>query len=394
MTTPIILSQFFYPKPGATAQLITDLSLELSRLNSNVRVITATPGDDLPGVTIKRLNLPSLGERSILSKSVSGILFTAYCLFYLLRQDLTQSRLLIVSNPPFIGIIGLILNALNGCRYTFLIQDLFPQSAFLTGIISHHNPLYRLCRLAMASICKNSENIIVLSDEMSRKAFSDFNLPVLPAVIPNWSVSNSLTIQDNDPYPYSSRWNLDRSFVIQYSGNQGRLHDLITLLEAARLLQHLNILFVFIGDGAKHMQVKQYRDKYELSNILIKPLQPLSRLSASLKACDMSVVSTIFGSHQIIAPSKLYGILSTGKPVLAITSPASYLAKEVFSSKFGICVAPGDVLELSSQLQHLYFHREELEAMGRNASHYYKQNFGLHKSAIAYNNILNPDKQT
>ena len=175
---------------------------------------------------------------------------------------------------------------------------------------------------------------------------------------------------------------------LQYSGNFGRLHDLLTLLEAARLLQGQQVQFVFIGGGAKQNQIEAYQSGFQLDNVLRLPYQPRRRLPESLAACDLQAVGLIPGAEDTVAPCKFYGILASGRAVVLIARRSCDLAQLVLQEGCGIVVEPGEAAELAEKLQTLSQHPEQVAAMGQRSRELYEQHFGMERSIDRYAALL------
>ena len=139
----VIISQYFYPSHASTSQLMTDLAGGLADRNYDVRVYTGTASfsPELDKVQITRSPDPLQSSKSILGKLISSLFFLVGALFYVtFKVDKTDS-LLIASNPPYSGIIGIVFKFLKSGKYYFLLQDVFPESAILSGIIKPESKL-------------------------------------------------------------------------------------------------------------------------------------------------------------------------------------------------------------------------------------------------------------
>ena len=111
-----------------------------------------------------------------------------------------------------------------------------------------------------------------------------------------------------------------------YSGNQGRCHDLETIIYAANNLRNnSSVIFLFIGDGAQHAFLKELCNRLNLSNVLFLPYQRLEDTPYSLASADVAIVSLSRDTDALVAPSKLYGHLAAGTPVAVISPESSYL---------------------------------------------------------------------
>ena len=381
----LIITEHFFPSTGATAQLITDLVSSLKDQNVNHHVLTSSHSSHRCS-DVTRIYYSSPKTSKISLKVLTGVLFFFSAFFWVIFTEKKFSKVLIVSNPPFIGLLGPLLLFLKKLPYVFLLQDLFPRSAILSGILPAVGPVSFAWKLLQSLICSLSETTIFLSRSMEVTARTDFLFPFKSIVIHNWSVCNPYTqsITDN---PYYEKWNLSQHLTIQYSGNFGRLHEFTTLLESARLLKSLNIQFIFIGDGAKRSQVLAYLDEYNLDNIKVYDYQPLSLLSASLCSCDLAVISLVPGADGTVAPSKLYGILSSGKPIILIAMRNTALAHEVVENGLGFVVEPGDTLALVRLLQNIHSGSTLLPSHSHITT-YYQRTYGASKSLLEYNRVL------
>lgn len=379
----IILTEHFEPSTGATAQLISDLANDLHHKGLSLRVLTSTPGLNSHSYKVLRFT-PELPHSNLLiAKTLQGFHFFIASLNWLISHSRSYETILIVSNPPFIGLVGLLLKLLKSKKYVFLFQDIFPRSASLAGILPSRGPLFWLWKSLITRVLNASEATIVLSQSMIERCKQEFGSTCNLVSIPNWSTSTNRQLLHRKNY-LSRDWGLDSFFTVQYSGNFGRLHDIITLLEVARLLQAYPIKFLFIGGGAKLNQIRAYKDAYNLQNILIKNYQPRHLLAASLAVADISVVSLIPGADDTVAPSKLYGILAASRPVLLISSPEGELARLIRLAECGTTYTPGDAVEISRYLLHLLDKPAQTHYMAMKAKALYNNKFGRSRSTEHY----------
>ena len=387
----VIISQYFYPSHASTSQLMTDLARGLVNRDYDVRIYTGTPSSspELDKVKITRSPDPLQSTKSILGKLISSLFFLVGALFYVtFKVDKTDS-LLIASNPPYSGIIGILFKFLKGGKYYFLLQDVFPESAILSGIIKPESKLISILNRLIYFICKNSEKTIVLSKSM--KKLMEFKYPDFKnlCIIENWSIENiSITTKENNAF--ANEYGLDKKFTVLYSGNIGRLHDIETLAEAIKKLNFIqpNIQFVFIGDGAKLKLLQDYQHKFGLNNLLLLPFQPRELLSQTLTACDVALVSLVKGAEQIVAPCKLYGMLASGRAIVAISEQGSYIDNLLTSGDCGINCSPGNYEQLADILQTLSISPERVKTMGLNSHKLYLEKYTLNRALREYEAVL------
>lgn len=274
-----IFTQYFYPHHGATSQLITDLAKGLSQHGYTVNIFTETKSkgttpESFSKINIKRTFSPVKSSINIFSKVISSIFFLIGALWHVIFSIPSNTSILIASNPPYAGIIGILFKIVHRGKYYFLLQDIFPESAVMSGIIKEKSVLYKFFGKLIYTTCKYSKYTIVLSSSMQEfleKKYPDLKPQI--KVIENWAIEDIPTInkQEND---FAKQHKLDGIFTVLYSGNLGRLHDIETIAEAAKILKNEPIKFVFIGGGAKTKIVKQASENYRLQNILLLPYQP------------------------------------------------------------------------------------------------------------------------
>jgi len=387
-----ILTQYFYPNLFSTSQLMTDLAKGLSQDGYIVNIFTGTQSSTTPEalskVNLNRAFSPVKSSTSILSKVSSSMFFLLGALWYVIFQAASNAPILIASNPPYAGILGICFKIIHRGKYYFLLQDIFPESAAMSGIIKKNSILYKFFSKLIYITYKYSEYIIVLSTSMQEfleKKYPDLKPKI--KVIENWAIEDIPSISKSENL-FSQQYQLNDVFAILYSGNLGRLHDIETITEAAKILKDEPIKFVFIGDGAKTKIVKQAINNYQLQNILLLPYQPRELLPLSLTACDISLVSLITGAESIVAPCKLYGMLAAGRGIISISVPNSYIDQLLINSGCGINVAPGDCQHLANVICQLASDSQKVKLMGEKARQLYKTRYTFKRALDEYKNLI------
>jgi len=371
---------------------MTDLAKGLSQDGYIVNIFTGTQSSTTPEalskVNLNRAFSPVKSSTSILSKVSSSMFFLLGALWYVIFQAASNAPILIASNPPYAGILGICFKIIHRGKYYFLLQDIFPESAAMSGIIKKNSILYKFFSKLIYITYKYSEYIIVLSTSMQEfleKKYPDLKPKI--KVIENWAIEDIPSISKSENL-FSQQYQLNDVFAILYSGNLGRLHDIETITEAAKILKDEPIKFVFIGDGAKTKIVKQAINNYQLQNILLLPYQPRELLPLSLTACDISLVSLITGAESIVAPCKLYGMLAAGRGIISISVPNSYIDQLLINSGCGINVAPGDCQHLANVICQLASDSQKVKLMGEKARQLYKTRYTFKRALDEYKNLI------
>jgi glycosyltransferase involved in cell wall biosynthesis len=372
---------------------MTDLAKGLSQHDYTVNIFTETQSKETTLESFRKINInrafsPIKSSTSIFSKIISSIFFLIGALWYVIFSVPSNTPLLIASNPPYAGILGILFNIVRRGKYYFLLQDIFPESAVMSGIMKQNSILYKLFSKVIYLTYKYSEYIIVLSTSMQE--FLDKKYPDLKTkikVIENWAIED-IPVVSKPENNFAQQYELDEIFTVLYSGNMGRLHDIETITEAAKILKDEPIKFVFIGDGAKTKIVKQVIENYQLQNILLLPYQPRELLPLSLTACDISLVSLIPGAESIVAPSKLYGMLSAGRGIISISVPNSYIDKLLTNSGCGVNLPPDDPQQLADIIRQLARDNQRVKSMGEIARQLYETRYTFKRALEEYEKLI------
>ncbi|MBU0916378.1 MAG: glycosyltransferase WbuB [Gammaproteobacteria bacterium] len=153
--------------------------------------------------------------------------------------------------------------------------------------------------------------------------------------------------------------------VVLYAGNLGQKQGIEVVLDAARALQaEPRIQFVMVGAGAAEATLKAHAA--DLKNVRWLPLQPLELLNDLLNMADIHVLPQRADAADLVMPSKLTGMLASGKPVIGTATLETQLGQVL--AECGVRVEPGDAAALTAAIRALAVSPQEqarLGAMGR-----------------------------
>jgi glycosyltransferase involved in cell wall biosynthesis len=174
------------------------------------------------------------------------------------------------------------------------------------------------------------------------------------------------------PQPRANDWarenGLVNKFVVMHSGNIGHAQDLNALVRAATFLRDLeDLAIVIIGTGARHAELLALAERLQVDAVRFLPYQSREVLSDSLSAADLHIVGLARGLSGYVVPSRLYGVMAVGRPVLAAAEPTSETAQLVQSVGCGIVVPPGRPELLTETIRKAYNGEYDLVEMGARA---------------------------
>src|SRR5207237_1247771 len=129
------------------------------------------------------------------------------------------------------------------------------------------------------------------------------------SLAPNWAPAGLAPASANAAAALRDEWGLREKFVVAYSGNLGRVHDLDPVLDLADALRaDARIAFVFVGSGAQRAALEAAATRRGLANVHFRPPQPRARLAESLAVGDVHLVTLRPDCARYVFPSKLYGV--------------------------------------------------------------------------------------
>jgi colanic acid biosynthesis glycosyl transferase WcaI len=242
--------------------------------------------------------------------------------------------------PAFFCAPSTILTALlSGAAAWLHVQDFEIDAAFDLGLLPAAGAIHNFALAYERLVMRGFDRVSSISSNMVKR-LAEKGVPKHKREhFPNWVDIDSIRPLDG---PNQIRRELgidDDQIVLLYSGNLGVKQGFEMLLQLAQQLHDdLRLHFVFCGDGAFRPQLE--RMTAGLGNVSLLPLQPLEKLNELLNAADIHLLPQKEGAAALVMPSKLTGMLASGRPVIATASPGTQVADAV--SGCGINIAPGD----------------------------------------------------
>jgi glycosyltransferase involved in cell wall biosynthesis len=148
------------------------------------------------------------------------------------------------------------------------------------------------------------------------------------------------------------------------------------------------ILFVLIGNGAARAGLEKTAREKNLENVQFFDYQPNEHLAESLSAADVHILTQDPRTVRYLAPSKLYGILASGTPVIAIAPGDCCLARMIRDEQVGYVVEPDNPAALADQIQHCAASRDELPPLAQRARQLALARFDRSRSIRAFRDLL------
>ncbi|MGD9740753.1 MAG: glycosyltransferase family 4 protein [Bauldia sp.] len=379
MPSIIFINKYFAPDHSATSQILTDLATHLAASRFDVDVVTSrqtygNPNAELPetatldGVRIHRLTTSRHGRSSLTGRGLDTLSF--YRTASRKVRELAHPGDVVVAktDPPLLSIPIGRAAAARGALVVNWLQDLYPEVAGELGVRVLRGPAgAALARLRDRSLRAAAMNVAI-GDRMAARLRGRGIPAARVRVIPNWADEEAIHPVAPEANRYRDELGLRDAFVVGYSGNLGRAHEIDTLLGAAEKLQGTTgIAFLFIGGGHLRGALEAEVRRRGLRGFVFRDYAPREMLSESLTVADVHFVSLRPAMEGLIVPSKIYGIAAAGRPVIAVAAKDGEIGALVARHRFGVPVAPGDASGFADAILALRDDGELRSEMGRNA---------------------------
>ena len=388
----VFLNRFYWPEEPATAQLLTDLAEALAGRGFEVTVITSAsdpagvpPRADHAGVAIQRIRGTRWSHSGLAGKAVDFAAFYLGAIWALLRTARRGDCVVALTDPPLLGVGVWVAARLRGARVFHWVQDIYPEIAVaLTGQrwLQALRPLRNLA-------WRRSDGCVTLGTDMAAVLTQAGVPPAKITVLPNWApaglgLPSATAVADQRAY-----WLLAGQFVVAYSGNLGRVHDLGPVLDVATTLRdEAGITFVFIGAGAQRAWLEAQALQRGLRNVHFQLPQPRAHLAKTLALGDVHLVTLRPGCESYVFPSKLYGVAAAGRPVIFIGPPGCEVARQVTGGDLGLAFARDEIAGIADALRQLHADPGRVRRLGEAAGEFGRHHAGPARAAAVWEGLL------
>lgn len=393
----LIISLFFSPEPIGISKYTGEMAKWLSEQGFNVEIITATPfypqWQIYPEYQRKKWWYQNEKINSVevlrcplwVPKKVNGIKRVFHLASFALSSSVaiigkifSKPDLIFVIQPTIVNIPATILLAKLLRKPSWLhIQDFEFDLALNLSLFGNIKKPFALLRWIERTLYQAFDTVSTISNGMLRKLSSEKQVqPSRTILLPNWVDCDKIKPIEKSSFRESLSI-APETIVVLYSGNMGRKYDLEMVTNtASQLANDPNILFVFCGDGVARTQLESACQK--LNNAKFLPLQPEEKLNDLLNLADIHLLPQKEDAADSVMPSKLLGILASGKSLIATVTKTSEIGKEI--KDCGIIIPPGDEVAFKSALISLANNEALRHNLGSNGRQLAVRKFG--KQAI------------
>lgn len=361
----LLLNQTFHPDIAATAQHAHDLARHLVAAGHEVVVVTSrsTYGsagatlakrEIVDGAEVHRVGFSLFGKGGTLSRAVDfGIFYLAATarLLAVKRVDVVVP----FTTPPLIVGAAWLNRRLRGTPYVYWVMDLYPDLAAALGVMPAGGLAHRVFERLSRRFLRGAARVVVLGRCMRDRVAAKGIDPAKLVHIGVWADKGEVAPRAESEREENRKrvaWGLTGKLAVMYSGNLGLGHDTEAMCDAMRRLRdRADVRFVFVGGGKGLAAVKAFAEREGLANVRFEPYQPREELGESLTAGDVHLISQKAELTGMLVPSKLFGVMAAGRPVVFVGSEEAEAARVVAESRCGAAVREGDGAALAAAIE-------------------------------------------
>jgi putative colanic acid biosynthesis glycosyltransferase WcaI len=375
----LLLNLYYPPDTSATAKMAETVVNALARENE-VTILCGRPSYDpserrswrlfqtekiasQESVRIVRVGSTDYPRFNMKKRVLNYLTYTALMIPRALFT--TCDVVVAMTDPPFEGIVGAFVAALKGKPYFYNIRDMYPDMA-VGGSIVPPGLLARVWETLHRWALRRATKVIVLGEDMRYRILAK-----------GVRAERIEIVRDGTEIPgaESPKPQLDQEvirkirdgfrFVLLHAGNIGFYGAWKTLVAAAKKLSGEEIGLVFVGEGAQLEEVKGMADG--AANVRFLPFFPGNKIPSVLAAGDAHLITVKRGLEGVVVPSKMYGIIAAGKPIVAVAPRETDAVALGEKDGYSLGADPDRPEELVHVIRKLVGDPARVERMGRAA---------------------------
>ena len=387
----LLLNLYYPPDTSATAKMAQTVVVALAEKH-DVTVLCGRPSYDpterrpwrlFQSEQAGRVRIVRVGSsdypRTEMKKRVFNYLSYAF-LAVPRALFLPCDVVLAMTDPPFEGIVGAFVALLKCKPYVYNIRDLYPDMA-VGGSIVRPGLLARVWEKLHRWALRRATRVVVLGEDMRQRILAkgvDRSTVVVVRDGAEIAPPNAPSPELDSEVIRAIRGNF--RFVLLHAGNLGFYGAWDTLLTGAASLAADGIGLVFVGDGAQRHRLETAAAN--IHNVRFLPFFPGSKISSVLAAADAHLITVKRGLEGVVVPSKMYGILAAGKPIVAVAPRECDVVYLGEAEGFSISADPDDpdgFAQLAWQLAQNPGRLSEMARSALAAAPKYERSSELHK---------------
>jgi len=358
----LFINQFFWPDTAATGQLLTDVAREI---DPELHAVTVLCGRSVYGavdlVSRPRVRIVQSRDMAFSRGKIGRVMSYASFFVGAMVQGVRGPRPALVvtlTTPPLVSLLGTLLKSLRGTRHFIWEMDVYPDIAVDLNVLKQRSIVTRLIGILADIPRKRADGIIALGYDMKARLVARGIAEDKIVVAENWADGDEIV-----PGAFA-----DGPLVVHYSGTFGLAHEEHTIASAMRQLRDdCRFRFVFVGGGARRGPLEEFCRREGIRNAEFRSYASRSDLSQSFAQGHVGLVTQIPETEGSVVPSKSYGIMAAGRPMLYVGPQGATPARLLERHECGWRIEPGDVESMVALLKRLEQDRSLVRDSGARA---------------------------
>lgn len=387
MPQALIFYHFFHPDDVVSARHFSDLAEGLVKRGWDVLARPCNRGcrdesrdyqrsEVARSIVIHRIWRPRLPQSRAIGRFLNAFWMHIAWSFSAVRGK-APNVLIIGTDPVFSVLVAITWKALRpSTKIVHWCFDLYPEAAIADGTLRSYGILNGALH-SLLSYAYSCCDVLVDIGPCMRDLLSTYQSSARALTITPWALAEPSSVLRID---LSERKAIFGTAVLglMYSGNFGRAHSHQELLELARALRNQSIEFAFSVRGNRTDELQKAVSEHD-ENVRFIPFAEESRLEARLSAADIHIVSLREEWTGTVVPSKFFGALAIGRPVLFVGSPRSSLALWIRKYRVGWVLHRDNLREVASELSRLADDPQTLPKLFARCHAVYREHFSRNK---------------
>jgi glycosyltransferase involved in cell wall biosynthesis len=396
MPSCVILYHYYYPDDVVSARHFTDFAEGLSISGWDVRIFTGNrycrkQGVIVPqyetyhGVRIRRFKDTSFFQSTYIGRLINNFFLSMAWFFALL---FVHTDVIVFGTDPQFSfyIIPLLAFFRPDLRFTIWGFDLYPEAVIADGI-----KLPKIVKKVLfwwTGVSYRCCGFLIDIGSCMRSRLMMYQPKARYETIVPWALQEPPSLTEPDA-PMRHELFGDARLGILYSGTIGKAHQFEEFILLARDLRarHASIAFCFAGRGNQYQELCKMITP-EDTNISFAGFIEEEKLSLRLAAADMHMISLRHGWEGVSVPSKFFGSLAAGRPLLYCGTPLSCIAKLISEYELGFVVEMNNIKAMADILEECSHNKPKIRHMQEQAFLFYKTHFSKKLQWAKWDNSL------
>lgn len=404
----LFVSNYFPPEVNAPAVRLYEHAKQWVADGHDVEVLASVPNfpegevykgyenrfvrEHRNGIDVMRVPMYVTANEGTLKRTLSYVSFMLSAVWFS-RRVLRRPDIVVATSPQFFAAIGgYLISLIRRIPFVLEVRDLWPESIVAVGAVKR-NWVIRLFERIELYLYRHSDHIVVVTDAFKRyieaKGIPSRRISVIKNGFDLETLAAELDAAKVDAL--KREHHLEEKFVASYIGTIGMAHGVEVMLEAARLCEDPDVVFLVMGTGAERPTIERLQAKLQLPNVRLIDKQPRELVPYFLALSNVSVVhlrkSPLF---KTVIPSKIFEAMAMRKPiVLGVEGETKDIIEEAGA---GIPVTPEDPAALLNAILKLKADSNLYGAAAAGGFSYVHRHHDRRKLARRYWSILEEAK--